>query len=278
MRVLLASLHTDEGKQKIGGVQTWNRTILRELVRRGHEVVQCEPRSLSRIKGEFHFGIVANITKFPDGIEHRCMRTVGVSHGIIPAERPVPELVDRQCFVSEEVRMHWRGQGDIVRQPIDLAFWMPGSESEPRQLMLRHSYRQEDALSRKLAARLRLQYAETGRRSPEEVRRLLRRSALVLATGRAAVEAMACGAPTVIYDHRRDYQGPLLDSRWTGLAAQSNYSGRVLGADQRAPTLDELETCARKAISFMPQYWRAWARTNHDSVVVAAKLLKGVPC
>lgn len=69
-----------------------------------------------------------------------------------------------------------------------------------------------------------LDYVKLGGDSKEVVRGILRRANVVIATGRASLEAMACGAAVVIADDRA-YQGPLIDcSPFDSM--KRNYSGR----------------------------------------------------
>jgi hypothetical protein len=65
----------------------------------------------------------------------------------------------------------------------------------------------------------------------------------VLATGRAALEAMACDVPVVICDHRSAYQGPLMDLDIDGSMTR-NYSGR--GGE--TPTIENVRAAIEHAI------------------------------
>lgn len=215
VKILIAAKHPPGGKLPIGGVQTWSATVGAELVRLGHAVTFWGPE-WRLPAGRFDLGILANVmhTRAAEAV---CGRVVRFSHGIIPDEQGGAGFQ----ATSEEVRDKWGCDG-VIRQPLDLGFWMPGSG--PRTLLVRHSYRRGlDCLPR-LADALGLSYVHLRADSQEVVRDTLQRAAIVVATGRAAVEAMACGAKVVIADDRR-YQGPLLDTDTTG-AMTRNYSGR----------------------------------------------------
>jgi glycosyltransferase involved in cell wall biosynthesis len=218
VRVLLAAKHAPHGRRPIGGVQSWCATVCAELARRGHEAVTWGPE-LALPVGRFDAGIIANAGDTGVALE-KCDRVLAVCHGIIPAEQPpggVPV-----AYTSEGVRAHWGGDGPVVRQPIDLDFWTPGQGG---RFLTRFSYRRGLDFLPRLAERMGLRFRHVSNLSAVNAREVLQSSACVLATGRAALEAMACGVPVVICDHRIAYQGPLLDPDTLGAMAR-NYSGR----------------------------------------------------
>lgn len=213
MRILLAARYTIK-QQPIGGVQSWIEAIKGAL--KGHQVDtwgRGEPVPTHR----YDMGILANWCD-TSHLAAWCDKYITVSHGIIKPERPGPNPL----FTSEEVRNHWYGKGDIIRQPIDLKFWSPADVD--KVFLTQFSYRSRLPYIPEIAETLGLEYIHVADLSPIQVRAALRQSACVLATGRAAVEAMACGVPVVICDDR-PYQGALLDTDTTG-AMKRNYSGR----------------------------------------------------
>lgn len=220
MRVLLAAKHAPHGSRPIGGVQSWCRTVARELARRGHEVETWGPEQLLPAS-TFDLGIIANALDCKE-VLNRCGKTVVISHGIIPAERPFGAPI---VYTSEEVRDHWGGLGSVLRQPIDLTFWSPGPCSGEKIYLTRFSYRSGLRFVPQLAKSMGLKYCHVRKADSRRAREILRQSACVLATGRAALEAMACGAPVVLCDHRSAYQGPLMDADVRS-AVYRNYSGR----------------------------------------------------
>lgn len=215
MRILMAGKHPPGGRRPIGGVQTWIATVAHELRRTGHEVIIWGPE-WPLPAGRFDLGILANL-KHTGAALDVCARSVKVSHGIIPDEAGG----DGWVFTSEEVRGKW-GTGPIIRQPMDLNFWKP--DCGPVKYLTRHSYRGGLDYLEDFAHAMGLAYRQLRSERPEEVRSVLQQSAVVIATGRAAVEAMACGVPVVIADDR-EYQGPLLDFDPVD-AMTRNYSGR----------------------------------------------------
>lgn len=257
MRVLMAAKHPPGGRLPIGGVQTWISTVAHELRRRGHSVIIWGPE-WPLPAGRFDLGILANL-RDTWRAEAICERAIKVSHGIIPDEQGF----DGWVFTSEEVRDRW-GSGRVIRQPIDLDFWRPAIL--PRTLLTRHSYRNGLDYLPEIAGETGLEFRHLRSESPEAVRDALQRSAVVVATGRAAVEAMACGAPLVVADCR-PYQGPLLDPL-TLDAMRRNYSGRG-GHVPDPPSMLLSINRAMQAGSY-----RKHAERNHDVKEITEELLE----
>lgn len=218
MKILLAAKHAPHGSRPIGGVQSWCRTVANELTLRNHLVTTWGPEQLIPLGG-FDLGIIANVNDTERAFAW-CRKTILVSHGIIPAEDPRGERV---VFTSEGVRDYWKGSGPVIRQPIDTEFWSP--HWNLRINLTRFSYRGGLPFVRTLAAEKQLTYCHLRNASAESARAAVRKSACVLATGRAALEAMSCGVPVVLCDHRSAYQGPLMDLDIVS-AMTRNYSGR----------------------------------------------------
>ena len=218
MKILLAAKHAPHGSRPIGGVQSWCRTVANELTKRGHMVTTWGPEQGVPLGG-FDLGIMANVNDTARAFVW-CRKTLLVSHGIISAEEPQGE---NAVFTSEEIRNHWKGTGPVIRQPIDTAFWSP--ETVQRDYLTRFSYRAGLPFVITMAKAMGLSYRHVKNSSQDEARRTLRKSVCVLATGRAALEAMACDVPVVLCDHRGAYQQPLMDLDVLG-AMTRNYSGR----------------------------------------------------
>lgn len=238
MNILIAAKHPPGGRLAIGGVQSWSTTVGNELERLGHTVTYWGPE-FGTPEGSYDFGIFANLTHTSAALE-LCTDTLKISHGVVEDERGGVGY----AATSEEVADKWGCDGPIIRQPIDLEFWSP-SDPGPlgKTLLVQHSYRAELGCLRRIATELGLTYVRLTDSSPEDVRATLRNAAVVVATGRAAVESMACGAPVVIADHR-SYQAPLLDYDTTG-AMKRNYSGR----GGVSPTANNLRVAIGAAIA-----------------------------
>ncbi len=262
MNILLAGKYVPTGSRPIGGVQSWIKTVADELKRRRHQVDIWGPEfNTSQLPARYDLGIMANYGDTRKAFAHLDVACV-VSHGIIEPERP--QGGDFYAFTSEGVRDYWNGDGAILRQPIDLRFWKPAAQR--KSLLVRYSYRGGLGFVPAVADRLGLEYKHLNNVTHEQARDVLQSAACVLATGRAALEAMACGAPVVICDHRAAYQGPLMDADIAG-AMQRNYSGRG-GVEPTARLLEQeiIKAMARGSM-------RPHVEKHHDVERVVQDLL-----
>lgn len=266
MRILMASKRAPGTPgRRDGGVQTWVSTVTAELRRLGHGVDVIGGGWDGR--GEYDAGIFANAAHtLRDSFMPR--RTLLICHGIVDDEGPA-DWDGPVAFTSEEVRDHWKGDGPIIRQPIDLEFWSPGPRRTARTLV-RYANRGGLEWLPEVAARLGLQFVHVRNATPEQARGMLRDAAVVLASGRCAVEAMACGAPVVVCDDR-PYQGPMLDMEGEE-AMPRNYSGRG-GATPDVESVLRVVKSER-----MTTVWRAHAERHHDVRQIVPQLLEAACC
>lgn len=257
MNIILAAKHIESGNRPIGGVQSWIKTMRSEFERKGHSVTEWQ-RDMHLPKQTFNLGVLAN-GKYTAPVASLCTRKIGVCHGIIPAEEPIDGL-DSYFYVSENVRDHWDSDGPILRQPIDLNFWHDAGHG--REGVVRYSYRNTPTHCPAVAKALGMSYRQVGNATHEQARDILQRAKIVFATGRAALEAAACGASVVIYDNRSSYQPALLDTDFER-QMQFSYSGR--GGIK--PTLDD---AVQAALDAQPR--RAWVEQHHDVRNIAPRL------
>lgn len=254
MKVLLTAKHTPAGDRPIGGVQSWISTIAAELQAMGHEVGIYEPHHTPT--QQYDLGIFANL-----GYTKRLLdyvdRSILVCHGIIDAEKPQAGT-DVVACVSEGVKSHWGLFCDIVRQPIDLTFWR--DTGDLRASLVRYSYRTAPI---KVPA----ECHHVRDKTHEQARAILQAAKCVYATGRGALEAMACGAPVVIYDNRQAYQDALLGPEDLLTNMENSYSGRGGFVPTHAEVLERTE----RAIEQGSQRW--WVELHHDSRKIAEQLL-----
>lgn len=261
MRILLAGKYSPFGPKPIGGLQSWIKTVYSELEKE-HDVDVWEAGKKLPL-GNYDLGILANYgDTYP--VWPMCKRIVNVSHGIIEAEKPGP--ADINVFTSEGVRKHWGMQGKVIRQPIDLDFWK--DQKAERTLLLRYSYRAGLPWIADLAKDMGLEYAHVRNVTHEQARDYFSKARVVLATGRAALEAMSCGAPTVICDHRSAYQGPLMFKGLMIDAMKENYSGR----GGITPTKDAIIEQIKWALAV--ENFRQHVEVFHDSKRIVRELLK----
>lgn len=265
MRVLLAAKHAPEGSRPIGGVQSWCRTVAAELRRLGHSVEMWGPEQ-PLPAGRFDLGIVANVADVGTALP-LCDRAMAVCHGVIAAEAPPVGMP--VAFTSEGVRAHWTGTGPVIRQPIDVDFWEPGSGA--RAQLLRYSYRRGLGFLGEVANGLGMTFRHMDGVTHEQARSALQAAGCVLASGRAALEAMACGVPVVLCDSRSAYQGPLLDPDVCG-AMQRNYSGR----GGIVPTPENVAEAVLEAMAEGSR--RDWVLAHHDVRDIVPQLLEAACC
>lgn len=212
MRILLMARETGI----IGGVQSWMETV-RSVTGADIHTPDDPP------EGRYEVGIFAHWHDF----EHyrgtnrwlgHCERVVNVSHGICRPEKPGPGIV---ACVSEEVAEHWQVDAPIVRQPITL----DEGEYDPEGPVMLFSQRHGVAHLVRDAARQMGRDFEHVHDNPRPHGRL-RRASCVVASGRALLEAMAMGIPSVLCDQRRNGSWRLLMHRHPRHAMRANYSGR----------------------------------------------------
>ena len=268
MRILFTGKHPPGGRARHGGVHSWIATMVSVCEALGHECAIWGPE-LPAPSGRFDLGVVSNARATGEAARW-CDRIIGVSHGIIPDERPEPSFLS--VFTSEEVRKFWGSPGPVLRQPIDLEFWSPG-DSEAENLLTFYSYRAPMDLGLdKVAAALGMRFARLKNVTPCAAREALRRSRVVAATGRAALEAMACGAVVLICDWRL-YQGPLFDPDAYGAMAR-NYSGR----GGVGPTMMLLKKNILERMDDPPAAPVLHLRRHHDARRIAQELLEHAVC
>ena len=261
MKILITGKFSPFGNRPIGGLQSWILTVHNELVKRGFDVDVKEPHELDSSK--YDLGIFSNIELTRNAVEH-CKESVLISHGIIDAEKP-DNSCDRLMFVSEGVRDHWKMDGDIIRQPIDLEFWKPNNNIVP-SMVNRFSYRNGNTHCFQTSVELNRTYGHIQNHNAKNCRHFLWRSLVVFATGRAALEAMACGVPTVIYDHREAYQPALMGENLND-EMKNSYSGR----SGYTPSAEQVLAKTKEAIK--QTNWREWVAKHHDVKQIVSQLL-----
>lgn len=261
MHILLAAKHPPIGGIAFGGVASWIQTVQKQLEKRGHEVTVWGPAMPEPLEN-FDIGVFANIRsmRFAAGW---CEKVIVISHGVINDEKP--HDLYKTAYTSLEVREYWRADGPILAQPIDLEFWREGGKRKP--VFVFYSYRAPDVFGLDVVAKnLGLEFVWLKNVEAQEARVCLQSAALVAASGRAALEAMACGAPTIICDWR-PYNGDPLICLDMKVAARNNYSGR----GGKNPANINIEQFARETMAF--QNPREHVVNNHDASKITQELL-----
>ena len=271
MKILLAAKHTSEGPRPVGGVQTWIDTLRSEFVKKDGAVTLWA-RGQPEPEDRFDHGVVANIRR-TKRLMKKCDRAFVVSHGVIGEERPSKNYPT--AYTSEEVRDFWMRKasspdGPIIRQPIDLDFWSPEEGAEgARGTLVHYGYYDPVKTHEAVAEALGLRPLRLSKDAPPRIRDILRGAGLVMASGRAACEAMACGAPVVICDNRSRYQEALLDPNIEA-AMMRNYSGR--GGVR--PDVEPFLAAAKAALARGGAWHRVHAEKHHDAATIASQILE----
>jgi hypothetical protein len=267
MRFLFAAKHPPRGGAAFGGVASWILTMQRQLELRGH-YVEIWGSGQKLPTGQFDVGVFANINCTFHAVKF-CRKRIFVTHGVVEDEAPRTTHNDT-FYTSEEVCAFWKGEPRIFRQPIDLDFWKP--DKNERDGLVFYSYRapSEFALPA-LAEKLGLKFTWLKDVSQEVARKHLQRATLVCASGRAALEAMACGAPTMICDYRPYNNQPLVCAD-LDKARRYNYSGRG-GAAVQGFDLHHLAM-----VTLQSQMPRMYVSAHHDASAITDWFLGYLQC
>ena len=268
------------------GVYTWSETVRQAMVANGHKLWRdgC--------------GCTPDVTIGSVGLHLEPKPVLGylqVCHGIVEPERPPSYPRDsgaKTAYVSEEARDYWSfHEGYLVQccapsiagkcvcpiilQPINLDFWKPDPSVRQRKRIVRYGYYKGclNETLQWLAPEIGYQYEHVSNATHHEARAKIREAALVIASGRSALEAAACGVPVLLADDRfYNEQGGLIEGPLADVYPTSNlanFSGRAAGH----PVTESFLQCEiRVAIESGP--CRYLIEENHDSRKIAEQLLE----
>lgn len=255
--IIFSALQTSR-TSPIGGVQTWMDTMDRALTDMGFEVTLWSPHDPIPDR-TFDYHVMAHRA----GLDIKAAKRIGISHGIIREEKPASGIP--YIATSEEVRDHWELEGPILRQPIDLGLWQPHFFKYDRKV-IHFDYRSECDLARKAAGKLGFKYERITNQDQRGCYTKIGDAEVVLATGRAALEASAMGRPVLIYANSPFY-GRAVDPCYKS-AMRHNYSAR--GGCRIG--LNDLALCISQAIE--RGGWRSQVVEHHDHRKIAAQLVE----
>ncbi|MEM6413190.1 MAG: hypothetical protein AAF720_00850 [Pseudomonadota bacterium] len=262
-RFLFTALNPPRGDVAFGGVASWILTVKNHLELLGHDCDVWGPGQPIP-KRQYDFGIFANVEK-TGFLNKLCQKLVSVCHGIVDEEKPSHNFTT--VYTSEEVCTFWGGERRLLPQPINIAYWVPAPNKERRTLLF-YSYRASSNLGlNELASDLNLDFVWLKQCLAAQAKEQMQRARLVCASGRAALEAMSCGAPTFIIDDRPYNNGPLVCADLKK-AKEHNYSGRG-GVN---PTFVDLHALAKAAMS--EQRPRAYVAQHHAHDAIVQRLLE----
>jgi len=253
-----------------GGTETFTYTLIRELQRTGHDVEYfCfhtgafsarleQELKVARASRKRYDLILAN---HHTTVRELCRRglTIQTCHGVYPElEQPSP-LAHGHVAISSEVQDHLLRRGfpsTLIPNGIDCERFRPVTPlrpQRPRVLSLCHS-EPAHRLVREASAALGWEFESLDKYQDRkwEVEQIMNAADLVVGLGRSGYEALACGRPLLIYDHR-EYSEALGDGYFLDCFPASlrcNCSGRAL---RRVFTT---ETLAAELAKYHPDHGR----------------------
>jgi glycosyltransferase involved in cell wall biosynthesis len=277
MRILLSN----HSLFKLGGSETWVRTMYDELVRCGHDVHIYTPvhqlwRDIPDFIPKLHYDL--GILNHSNCVKHLAGANIGrrifTSHGIIPQpEWPIPGC-DVYVAVSEEVQAsmadRYGVESVVIRNPINLDRFRPTRPLSPvlRRVLFLSNYGWTVAETMAEGAQD-LEFRRVGgEHRIENVEEAINWADLVVGLGRSVYEAMACGRNVVVYD----YQGAdgFVDTDTIYEYRKRNCSGRT-NRIKLSPGTFRYEL-NRYDPSLGPQL-RVYAEAHHDVRQIAEEYL-----
>lgn len=211
---------------------------------------------------------------YNDDVRRTCKRIFQICHGLGQSERPHPDM-DHYIAVSEEVFDNLDVEPKtLIRNPINFDIFRPLYQPNNKVYTLAHvsNYKSIPGLS-ELCDKLGITFLRV--KNDPEPWRAMNKADLVVALGRSALEAMACGREVLIYGNRGYMAEPYCD----GLASERyyasrmcNFSGRGLGA---VVDLDGLETIIRDQRSLQADGEKClnYVSQHHDSNQIIKQIL-----
>lgn len=248
MKILVAN----HWLKKLGGSETFTYTLIGELVRSGHEVkyVTMEKGQVSdAIEKDFKVKPLSNEKDFDlvlcshNTMVELCKQRIDapviqICHGPLPKLEQPSMLADAYAAVSKEVQLHLLKSGvckpiEVIHNGIDLDRFKPTTTAVAvPKFILSLSHSQELNTHLKNYFRSRFVHFDTLNKyqNPKwSVEQVMNLSDLVISCGRGAMEAMACGRPVIVMDHR-PYMPPYAEGIITPENIEdllfSNFSGR----------------------------------------------------
>lgn len=211
MRILLSN----HSLFRLGGSETWVKTMFDELTRRGHEVHVYTPihQLYPEIppwtsSGRYDLGILNHNNCLTFLRTQNVDKIIFTSHGVIPQPEWPVEGADVYVGVSEEVvedmKIRWDVDGIVIRNPIDTEKFRPTKALSPslQKVLFLSNYGWTVKEVLEVATKDYDFLWVGGEDRREEVERWLNWADLVVGLGRSVYEAMSCGRNVVVYDYQ----------------------------------------------------------------------------
>jgi glycosyltransferase involved in cell wall biosynthesis len=258
MKILVAN----HWLKKLGGSETFTYTLIGELVRQGHDVsyftwergkvsqaIEKDFKVSHQDSGSYDLILCSHNTtvgwcraNFQGFIIQTC-------HGTIPKLEQPHMKADAFVAISKEVELHLLKSGvdkpiKVIHNGIDLDRFKHTTIAvqDPHfVLSLSHSEQLNTYLRNYFSSRHVHFDALNKYQNPQwSVEQVMNLSDLVISCGRGAMEALACGRPVIVMDHR-PYMPPCADGIITPVNIDdllfTNFSGRCRMRDPYDPAL-----------------------------------------
>lgn len=283
-------LITNHWLKKLGGSETFTYTLVKAAKEYGFDVdLFTEQQGLvsDRIKKDFGINVVSPADSYDlilanhnTTVKHCLNRgtIIQTCHGIFPKLEQPSEWAQAHVAISEEVKIHlvqqlgFNRKIEIILNSIDTnrfkdrTVLAPGVKSV---LSLSHS----DLLNKQLHQIFRhkgivFKTLNKYKNPVWEVEKEIWQHDLIVSLGRGAYEALACGRPVLVVDHRPYIKKTLADGMITpqniNEYVKCNFSGRY---KNHQPLLKQFVTRELELYNDNNQiYYRQWAIDNVDYI------------
>lgn len=266
-------LITNYSMYRLGGTETYVYTLIKELTKRGHnvELWTKEPGAISELINK-EFGCPVNQVKKSYDlilINHNFMAKrvielgiqgikIQTCHGVyVELEQPYYGL-DAYVSISQEVQEHLTSKGfksTLIHNGIDCETFTPNKLPKPQYKSV-YSLSQNDELNNRLeriCKRIGYEFISNNKFSNPtyNVHEEIQKAGVVVSLGRGAYEAMACGTPVIVLDHRpysKCYADGLITPDNLEESMKHNCSGRRYKIE---PTDDHIEQWILNAFPYI---------------------------
>jgi hypothetical protein len=271
MRILVGN----NGLGLPGGSETYTYALIKELVKRGHDVTAVGKegpglisRKLEELGVECRFEPVwgkydlillshsSSIHLVKDAIGFK----VQTCHGIYPSlEQPVPGM-DAYVSISEEVYNHLKSKGfesTIIPNGVDCDRYKPKTPINDKLktvLSLAHSEPANEIIKQACKiANVNLIINNKFKEWKWEVDEIINKSDLVISLGRGAYEAMAAGRNVVIFDQRNYTNMPAIGD---GIITKDNVDGYLKNncSGRYTKRVFDAQILAEEILKYNPQH------------------------
>lgn len=212
--------------QNVGGTETWCFTIIKELIKRNHNVdvfalnkgdffnyiVKTFPNVGTELKKEYDLILVNHNSSLQYLIDNNIKGyKIYTCHGIQSDDEKPIKGADFYVSISEEVFDYLQSLGfnsTIIRNPIDIDYFSCKNNPNPvvKNVLCISDWQNSINNIKELCLQLNLNFKSLGKQNFEyDIREYLEWSDIVICVGRSCYEAMSYSRPVIIYDHRDLY-------------------------------------------------------------------------